>query len=563
MFTHKQVPKQLILLFLVFFIACDMQLSEDTDSALDKLTEVFESDEQYTVYRIDSVDLAEFFGSKRVHAQDSSEILAFYKNRDMQYAWFAGDSLSDAAASFLSLFSTLEVQTIDTLGRHSLLTKRVQQALERGRGQELSLIERRRLELDLTAQFFRQASREYGGHVQSDLHELEWYIPRRKKNYHSLLDSLVAGRSDLSLIEPINPQYQMLKRELKRLYALSRIRDSIDFDTDEDLDLELGDSSFVIPQVRERLFELGDINSLDTTWVYDSTLFAGVSKYRARTGLSPIENINKYFIAEMEIPMRDRIQTILVNMERCRWLPEEQPDNLILVNIPEFILHVYEEGERIWDMTVVVGKKATTSTIFSGDMDRLVFSPYWNVPSSIKNDEILPKVKKDSTYIRRNNYELRRGSKTIDATTVDWNKYDEVMPYMIRQKPGRGNALGKVKFLFPNEFAIYLHDTPSKSKFKRTQRAFSHGCIRLSEPTKLANYLLRSDTSWTADSIQVAMNSGKQKLVMLEKTMPVILVYFTAWVDDDNILNFREDVYQHDTRLANELFGRSVETTEL
>ena len=559
MFTHKSF----YLFFLLFLLACGLHPNKEKDAAFDKLTEVFESEEQYTTYRIVSTDLTAFLNSKAVYAQDSAEILAFYKNRDMQYVWFAGDSLSDAAASFLSLFSALKVQPIDTLGRHSLLSKRVQQALERDRGQALSPVERSRLELDLTAQFFRQANKEYGGHVESDLHELDWYIPRRKKNYHSLLDSLVAGKSDLSVLEPVNPQYQALKKALKRLYTLAHIKDSIDLYVDETLDIEIGDSSFVVPMVRERLFELGDIRSLDTTWVYDSTLYAGVTRFKKRMGLSPIENINQDFVAEIEVPVSKRIRTILVNMERCRWLPEKQPPDLILVNIPAFMLYVYEEGKLIWNMDVVVGKVASTTTIFSGEMDRVVFSPYWNVPSSIKNKEILPKIKKDPTYISRNGYELRLNNKTIDAAKVDWSKYEKVMPYMIRQKPGKNNALGQVKFLFPNEFAIYLHDTPSKSKFQETQRAFSHGCIRLSEPTRLAYHLLQPDTVWTLDSIDVAMNSNEQKVVMLEEKIPVGLVYFTAWVNDQGILNFREDVYKHDVRLANELFSHSADRTEL
>lgn len=524
----------------------------------DQVNEAFESPEQYTALRLDSMELFSFISSNSLVRLDSAEITDFYLKRDLQYAWFSGDSLIDAASSFLSLFSVLNVDAIDTIGRHADLSARVNEALNNNRGTQLNAEERTMLELELTAQFFRQAGKEYGGHVEGDLHKLDWYIPRRKKNYRALLDSLVKGRDDLSMIEPVHPQYRALKNELRRLYALAEIRDSIVLEIEDEIDLLIGDSAAIIPSIRERLFELGDMLSIDTSIVYDSSLYAGILRFRARTGLSPIENINSYVIDELQVPISSRIKTVLLNMERCRWLPEDQPEDMLLVNIPEFMLHVMEGGRTLWDMNVVVGKSATRTSIFMGEMDRIVFSPYWYVPRSIINGEILPKLKNDKNYLQRQNMELRSGERTIDAEGIDWKSFGAHLPYNIRQRPGGSNALGRVKFLFPNKYSIYLHDTPSKSKFNRTQRAFSHGCIRLAEPAKLAAYLLRNDTAWTADSIQTAMNHGKETMVMLEKSVPVLIAYLTAWVDESNTLQFREDIYKHDERLERELFGRSV-----
>ena len=190
-------------------------------------------------------------------------------------------------------------------------------------------------------------------------------------------------------------------------------------------------------------------------------------------------------------------------------------------------------------MNVVVGSLQHNTVIFNGDLKYVVFSPYWNVPASIVKNEIMPGIARNKNYIASHNMEI--------------TGYSGKTP-IVRQKPGVNNALGKVKFLFPNTYNIYLHDTPSKSLFGETSRAFSHGCIRLGEPAKLAEFLLRNDSSWTKQNMQKAMNLGKEKFVTLSKPVPVFIGYFTAWVDSQGLLNFRDDVYGHDAKLAEKMF---------
>jgi murein L,D-transpeptidase YcbB/YkuD len=196
-----------------------------------------------------------------------------------------------------------------------------------------------------------------------------------------------------------------------------------------------------------------------------------------------------------------------------------------------------EKDSVILSCNVVVGKATNKTVIFRGDMKYVVFSPYWNVPPSIINKEILPAMKRNPNYLAKHNMEYNGGK--------------------IRQKPGPNNSLGLVKFLFPNSFNIYLHDTPSKSLFKEDKRAFSHGCIRVSEPFELARYLLRHDPSWTPEKINGAMNSGKEQYVTLKNTVPVYLVYFTAFVDAQGKLNFRDDIYNRDQELKEMLFAKN------
>ena len=207
----------------------------------------------------------------------------------------------------------------------------------------------------------------------------------------------------------------------------------------------------------------------------------------------------------------------------------------LVVNIPEFKLHVYHSGNLLWSCNVVVGQSVHKTVVFSGELKYVVFSPYWNVPSSIVRNEILPAMRKDGNYISRHNMEI--------------TGYRDGLPE-IRQKPGFRNSLGLVKFLFPNSYNIYLHDTPAKSLFDESSRAFSHGCIRISEPFKLAEFLLRNDLSWNTEKISTAMNTGKEKHITLKDKMSVFIAYFTAFVDRNDRINFRKDIYGRDERLA-------------
>jgi murein L,D-transpeptidase YcbB/YkuD len=241
----------------------------------------------------------------------------------------------------------------------------------------------------------------------------------------------------------------------------------------------------------------------------------------------------------MNVPAEKRLEQILINMDRMRWMPQETDGILITVNIPEFVLHVTNGKSKVFDMNVVVGKEGHSTMMFNGDLNQVVFSPYWNVPPSIVRKEILPAINRNPNYLASKNMEITGNEGGLPV---------------IRQKPGGSNALGKVKFLFPNSFNIYFHDTPEKSLFAKDKRAYSHGCIRLSDPVKMANWLLEENSGWTPEKISTAMNSGKEQFVKLKKTVPVIIMYYTAWVNDKGQLNFRDDIYGHDDVLEEKMF---------
>jgi murein L,D-transpeptidase YcbB/YkuD len=245
-----------------------------------------------------------------------------------------------------------------------------------------------------------------------------------------------------------------------------------------------------------------------------------------------------------------RIRVVEVNLNRWRLLPDDLGTRHFMINIPQFHLVAREAGRPVLDMRVVVGRPADHTPVFSDEMESVVFSPYWNIPERIAQTETAPAVMRDSDYLEQQNIEVLRASgrglERIDADEVDWEDPSALKRVVLRQQPGPGNALGSVKFLFPNAFDVYLHDTPADRLFARQSRAFSHGCVRVAEPEALARYVLRDQPEWDATRISQAMASGSERHVKLTSKIPVHLVYFTAWVDDHGRLQFAPDIYKHD-----------------
>jgi murein L,D-transpeptidase YcbB/YkuD len=296
-----------------------------------------------------------------------------------------------------------------------------------------------------------------------------------------------------------------------------------------------GDSSDVVAKIRTRLFLTGDIDVDSGNKLYGYSLQQAVLKYKKRNGFASDKTILQKHINEMNVPVSSRIKTIIVNMERCRWISKDitKSKEFIVVNIPSYRLTYFKEGKAELVSNVVVGSALNKTVIFSGMMSNIVFSPYWNVPQSIITKEIKPGMAKNKNYLAQHNMEWNNGN--------------------IRQKPGPKNSLGLVKFLFPNSNSIYLHDTPSKALFNEEKRAFSHGCIRVAKPKELANLILKDDSNWTPQKIDAAMNGGKEKWCTLKQKIPVYIGYFTSWVDDDGTINFYKDIYERDNRLASVL----------
>jgi L,D-transpeptidase YcbB len=283
--------------------------------------------------------------------------------------------------------------------------------------------------------------------------------------------------------------------------------------------------------------------------LFDPSLEAAVRAFQERNGLEPDAAVGKGTLALLNVPAGDRLRQIEINLERWRWLPRDLGQRYIMVNIAGFYLDVVEDGRSALAMKVVVGKPYTKTPMFSGIMTYLVVNPSWGVPQSIVSNEIVPRMRRDPGFLARNGYEVSvgRGSPAADPASIDWANASG-SGLAIRQKPGRGNSLGRFKFMFPNQFNVYLHDTPTDSLFARATRSFSHGCVRLEQPEKLAQYVLADQPSWTTERIEQAMRAGQETTVTLSGALPVYLGYWTARVSADGILQFRTDLYGIDGR---------------
>ncbi len=372
--------------------------------------------------------------------------------------------------------------------------------------------------------------------------EVERFIPFKKADPIYLADSLINKKhKNEKYFSDVNQSYKLLFEQLKKYVAIAKnggwpsiVPDSKKF--------KKGNASPVILDIKKLLVITGDLPQQDTSGVFNENLSDGIKNFQTRFGYTANGVVSASLLKEMNVPAIDRVEQILINMNRMRWMPEEPDGRLIVVNIPEFILHMYDGKNKVFDMAVVVGKEGNNTTVFSDKLTTIVFSPYWNLPESIVRKEILPSMARNASYLESHNMEITGGSDTLPE---------------IRQKPGGDNSLGKVKFLFPNSFDIYFHDTPAKELFNKDVRAFSHGCIRLRDPEKLANYLLEDNPKWTPERIDTAMNNGNEQFIRVKNPVPVFITYYTTWVDDKGVLNFRNDIYGHDKEIAGKMFEAS------
>lgn len=392
------------------------------------------------------------------------------------------------------------------------------------------------LELMLTAQYFVFAKLAWTGQDEAFSRAADWNLPRKKINYEQYLDTLT-GRpaTDLSNSGPVYRQYELLRQYLAKYQLLATqnwpiIRLSAN--------LQPGARSYLVHEIKVRLWQLEDFYGDTTSLLYDASLKKAIARFQERHGLSADGLLNKATLTELNIPIKQRVDQLIVNMERSRWLPVKLETDYLAVNIPEFKLHVYHGDSLLWSCNAVVGKTMNRTTVFYGELKQIVFCPYWNVPPGILRNEVLPAIKRQPDYLATHHMEV--------------TGYNDGLP-QIRQKPGPDNPLGLIKFLFPNSYNIYLHDTPSKSLFNENQRAFSHGCIRISEPARLAAFLLKDRPDWSSDKINNYMHAGIERSINLRKATPVFIVYFTAFVDRSGRLNFRKDIYKLDTLLLQAL----------
>jgi L,D-transpeptidase YcbB len=453
-------------------------------------------------------------------------IRSFYNARNYQYAWFAATGVLEQTRFFWNQYDYAVNHLKDTAIANKVFFSTAENYLNQEKvavsTKDAKLLN---TEFGFTEHFIRYINSTYEkGYVKRK--EQEKFIPIKKTDPVVLADSLLGKKhNDEKYYEQVNDMYASLKKNLE-LYLHHTKTGGWGVIPAFKGSLKKGDSLSIISLIKKRLQRTQDMAGADTSALFNDTLELAVKSFQQRHGYKADGIIGASLVKDMNVTARERLMQILLNMDRMRWMPQKPEGNLIIVNIPEFILHVYDGNKTVFDMVVVVGRVGNNTMMFNGDLNQINFSPYWNVPQSIIQKEIMPAIARNPNYLASKNMEQIGGG--------------------IRQKPGPGNALGKVKFIFPNSFNMYFHDTPSKSLFERDKRAFSHGCVRLSEPQKMAEWLLRNEPEWTKEKITFAMNQTQEKVVKLKQAIPVFIIYYTAWVDNAGKLNFRDDVYEHD-----------------
>jgi murein L,D-transpeptidase YcbB/YkuD len=471
---------------------------------------------------------------KEILSSSSAEALRnFYAMRNNQFAWLNSNGLTEQARGLWSLYSSENKSAGNEPGakiKEKMDTLLVQDSMLISSTDTASM----QTELTLTAQLVQYATENKSPVTQRNFYFL---VPVKKQDPLQLADSLLNKQNDTMLYAG-NKTYNDLKARLSVYYNSAKTGGWQPILTGNLL--KKGGKSATVKALKKRLQATNDYSLADTTNVFSDTLTAAIKSIQQLYGLQATGIVTDSLLKELNVPAEDRIQQIVINMNRALWKKPAPDNNLIVVNIPSLELNVYEGNRKVMRMPVIVGKEGTGTMVFSGAIDKIVFSPYWNLPQSIVQNEIKPAMAKDRDYLKKHNMEIV--------------KQDDSMP-KIRQLPGRDNALGRVKFLFPNSFDIYLHDTPDKTLFAQKNRALSHGCIRVANPDSLAHYLLHEHADWTPDKIITAMNSNKEQTVTLKNPRPVFITYYTSWVDETGKLNFRPDIYGHDKTTKSKMFA--------
>jgi murein L,D-transpeptidase YcbB/YkuD len=324
--------------------------------------------------------------------------------------------------------------------------------------------------------------------------------------------------------------------------------------------LQKGDTGGTVAVLRRRLVVTGDLaKGKREGEVFDDDVEKAVMRFQERHGFDPDGVVGKETLLALNVSAEDRVRQLQIGLAARERVPKDLGDPAVIVNVPDYRLKVIEDGNKALEMKVVLGQKRQWQTpLLDSQIKYLIFNPKWNVPDGIFEKEMIHHLRKNPEYLAKNNMvvlgHVDGKTQAVDASTIDWAQVSARNPgYRIVQREGAGNSLGRVKFMFPNPHAVYLHDTPQKSLFKRQMRALSHGCVRVERPMDLATYLLKDDPEWTREMIEKAIASGRNRDVPLPQPVNVHIIYITTWVDDQGRVNFRDDIYGKDAELASEL----------
>ena len=481
-----------------------------------------------------------------VSQPDWQRIRAFYAARDYVPVWTDGDQLRNDAWFVIDQLARADE---DGLFPGEYHVNEIRQCIDGSASPVAGS-----LELLLTDGVLRYISDIRTGRLDPQTADADWHIRPPAVDPVAELAAITASPSIQHALQQLIPRhrdYQRLRSLLQSLRALESTGGWPVVPPGEAL--ERGAYDQRIHVLRHRLMLSGYLAGFDyrDTYHFDATLEAAVREFQTVHGLDADGIVGRKTLAALNVPVSERIQQILLNMERWRWMPDELGERHVLVNMAGFELQAVEDDETVMEMRVIIGRPYRSTPAFIGDMRYLVFNPYWNVPHKLAILDLLPKQQANPDYLESKGFRVyadwSKGAPELDPGDIDWLNYTpETFAYRLRQDPGEVNSLGRIKFMLPNPYAVYLHDTPSRHLFDRSVRTFSSGCIRIEEPVRLANFVLNNGSDGAMLDVLEAINRGENQSVSLPRAVPVYLLYQTVWVDDAGRANFRDDVYGRD-----------------
>lgn len=489
---------------------------------------------------------------------NAEAIYRFYDSRGFGEAWSENGILLEKAYELRFEIKQSKYDGLNPANYHLALIEGFFQSFEsnKQKGIPNDVMEVADLDLLLTDAFFRLAAHLEIGKVDPSKLKSSWDIRRKpqREDYVLLLSQAVQSNEIRKALEKLYPDFSIYRkgREVVRRMDELQKSDTLNWKPIKmDQSIKPGQVNNAVPLIRQRLAFWGYLDPalISEDKIYDSLLVNAVKDFQRSNGMEPDGSIGKNTAAALNSSPAALMDIAALNLERLRWLPDTVREaEFILVNIANYQLDFINKLDTLFSAKVIVGKQYHESPIFSALMSYIVFSPYWNIPNSIARAEIIPAVRRNPNYLQQKNMEVVTTSgKVVDPALVNWQS--KSFPYLIRQKPGGSNSLGLVKFMFPNSHSVYIHDTPGKSLFEKEDRALSHGCIRIQNPVKFAQLLLKDDPKWTPQRIDEAMHQTKEQIVNLPRKIPVVLMYLTFWADSRGKAHFRQDIYGRDADL--------------
>jgi murein L,D-transpeptidase YcbB/YkuD len=495
--------------------------------------------------------------------QASAGLAPFYEARGYLPAWTNDDGPKKQALDLMAAIGQAGDEGLNPEDYHYSAVRRSLDRLGYGRGSYAGVDPRILVDLELllTDGFLLYASHLLSGRVNPETIDPEWLANRREADLAAVLEQALSEdriEGTLHDLLPAHPGYANLREALKTYRQIEVSGGWVKVSNGPKM--TKGQRGHRVVQLRKRLLATGDLEEGASSDVpeLDETLEQAVRRFQKRHGLEADGVVGRDTLSALNVAVEDRLHQIQVNLERWRWLPKELGNRYVFVNLANFELEVVEAGRGVMDMRIIVGKDYRRTPVFSGKMTYLVLNPSWHVPAKIARLDKLPLIKKDPGYLSREHFRVLEGwgadAKEIDPATIHWSKVSRGnFRYHFVQDPGPWNALGRVKFMFPNHFDVYIHDTPSRELFEKTVRTFSSGCIRIEKPLQLAEYVLAGDPKWNSEALLAALEIGQEQTVRLPAPIPVHVLYWTAWVDSSGAVQFRKDIYERDWRVLEAL----------